>query len=279
MGHRVPGGRRGLRHLDQGDRPAARARGAHRRQQGRALRQRQLLDDGRHRPLRPLLGDLLRPRPGDPRRPARQPGRGRRPLHRDLEPRVHAVRHAARRQREAAAGPLRGHRHGPGAAGRRAAARAQQLRDRPVRRADQGRRARDRLPGPGQPLAARDRRPHPRHRLPGQRWRDPGQRRPRLRAAPHRAPRHPPRLQARPQAAVLPQAGARPGGADGRGLPAPAGGGASASARCSRPRRSASSRRWKTAWRSSMARSAAARRCCPATWPSSCTTPMASRST
>ncbi len=46
----------------------------------------------------------------------------------------------------------------------------------------------------------------------GRRWRDPQQRRPGLRAAPHRAPRHPPRLQAGPENAVLPQAGARPGG-------------------------------------------------------------------
>ena len=35
LGHGLHRGRRGLRHLDQGDRPAARARGAHRRQQGR----------------------------------------------------------------------------------------------------------------------------------------------------------------------------------------------------------------------------------------------------
>ena len=47
---------------------------------------------GRYRPLRPLLGDLLRPRRPHPGRPARQPGRGRRPLGRDLEPRLHAVR-------------------------------------------------------------------------------------------------------------------------------------------------------------------------------------------
>ena len=46
----------------------------------------------------------------------------------------------------------------------------------------------------------------------------PSQRRPRLRAAPHHPPRHPPRLQAGQEDAVLPQAGARPGGADGRGL-------------------------------------------------------------
>jgi hypothetical protein len=71
LGHRLHRGRRGLRHLDEGNRPAARARRAHRRQQGRALHVRQLLDDGRHRPVRPVLRDLLRPRPRDPRRPAR----------------------------------------------------------------------------------------------------------------------------------------------------------------------------------------------------------------
>ncbi len=117
---------------------------------GGALHVRQLLDDGRHRPLRPVLRDLLRPRPRHPRRPARLARRRRRPLHRDLEQRVHAVRHAARRQREAAARALRRHRHGPGAPGRDPAARAQQLRDRHLRRADQGRRARDRREGPGQ---------------------------------------------------------------------------------------------------------------------------------
>jgi alanyl-tRNA synthetase len=49
----------------------------------------------------------------------------------------------------------------------------------------------------------------------------PEQRGPRLCAAPHRAPRDPPRLQAGPEEAVLPQAGARSGEADGRGLPEP----------------------------------------------------------
>ena len=92
LGHGLCRGRRGLRHLDQGDRRARRARDPHRRQQGRALRVRQLLDDGRHRPLRPVHRDLLRPRRRTSRaaRPA-SPERGRRPLHRDLEQRVHAV--------------------------------------------------------------------------------------------------------------------------------------------------------------------------------------------
>ena len=52
----------------------------------------QFLGDGRYRPVRPLLRDLLRPRAGGAGRPAGQRRRGRRPLHRDLEPRVHAVR-------------------------------------------------------------------------------------------------------------------------------------------------------------------------------------------
>jgi alanyl-tRNA synthetase len=43
-------------------RPAARAHHPHRRQQGRALRFGQFLADGRHRPLRPVHGNLLRPR-------------------------------------------------------------------------------------------------------------------------------------------------------------------------------------------------------------------------
>ena len=46
-------------------------RDPHRRQQGRALRVRQLLDDGRHRPLRSLHRNLLRPRRAYSRRPAR----------------------------------------------------------------------------------------------------------------------------------------------------------------------------------------------------------------
>ena len=44
--------------------PARRADHPHRRL-------RQFLGDGRHRPVRPVLGDLLRPRRPDPRRPAR----------------------------------------------------------------------------------------------------------------------------------------------------------------------------------------------------------------
>ncbi len=133
LGHGLCRGRRGLRHLAQGDRPARRAHRAHRRQQGRPLHVRQLLDDGRHRPLRPVQRDLLRPRPRGGRRPAGQRGAGRRPLHRDLEQRLHAVQPHRRRRDAPAAQAQRRHRHGPGAAGGGAAACAQQLRDRPVR--------------------------------------------------------------------------------------------------------------------------------------------------
>ena len=53
----------------------------------------------------------------------------------------------------------------------------------------------------------------------------------------------------------------------------------SASPRCSRPRRNASSRPWKSACRSSTRRSWVVSPSCRATWPSSCTTPSGSRST
>ena len=58
---------------------------------------------GRDRPLRPLLRDLLRSRAACGGRPARQRRSGWRPLRRDLEPGVHAVRagHARRADRPA----------------------------------------------------------------------------------------------------------------------------------------------------------------------------------
>ena len=52
----------------------------------------QFLGDGRHRPVRAVLGDLHRPRRAHLGRPSGQPGGGRRPLPRILEPRLHAVR-------------------------------------------------------------------------------------------------------------------------------------------------------------------------------------------
>ena len=84
---------------------------------------RQFLGDGRHRPVRAVFGNLLRPRRQDPRRPAGLGRRRRRPLHRDLEPRLHAVRDDAGRRALEAAAPLDRHRHGPRAR-RRGACRA-----------------------------------------------------------------------------------------------------------------------------------------------------------
>ena len=111
---------------------------------GREVPERQLLADGRHRPLRPLHGDLLGPRARHPGRAARIAGRRRRPLHRDLEPGVHAVQPRRSRHAASAAQALGGHRHGPGAHRCGAAGRALELRDRPVPGPDPRRRARDR---------------------------------------------------------------------------------------------------------------------------------------
>jgi alanyl-tRNA synthetase len=83
--HRLPHRRRGFRPVAQGRRPA-------RDSASSAFPPRTISGDGRHGPVRALLRDLLRPRRSHPRRPAGQPGRGRRPLRRDLEPGLHAVR-------------------------------------------------------------------------------------------------------------------------------------------------------------------------------------------
>ena len=99
----------------------------------------QFLVDGRHRPLRPVQRDLLRPRPRHRGRTAGLAGRGRRPLRRDLEPGVHAVRPLGRRHDDAAAEAIGGHRHGSRAHRRRDAGRAQQLRDRSLPTPDRGR--------------------------------------------------------------------------------------------------------------------------------------------
>ncbi len=68
--------------------------------------------------------------------PPGSPEAGRRPLHRDLESRVHAVRAARGRRAQSAAETLDRHRRGAGARRRRAAGQARQLRHRPVRRPD-----------------------------------------------------------------------------------------------------------------------------------------------
>ena len=79
--------RRGLRSLEEDRWAAGLAHHPHRRF-------RQFLADGRYRPLRSVFGNLLRPWRQDLGRPAGLAGSRRRPLHRDLESRVHAVRAA-----------------------------------------------------------------------------------------------------------------------------------------------------------------------------------------
>ena len=115
-----------------------------------------------------------------------------------------------------AAQALRRYRHGSGARCSGHAGRAQQLRYRSVQVPD-SRRGRDhRRIGSRIVQLARDRRSHPRLHVPDRRWRRAVERGPRLCAAAHHPARHSPRLQARPDAAVLPQAGARAGARDGR---------------------------------------------------------------
>ena len=75
-------------------------------------------------PCGPCTRDLLRPRPRGRRRPAGLARAGRRPLHRDLEQRVHAVQPRRSGRDAQAAQAERRHRHGPRAADRGAAARA-----------------------------------------------------------------------------------------------------------------------------------------------------------
>ena len=186
-------------------------------------RLRQFLGDGRHRPVRPVLGNLLSTTATRSRaaRPG-QPGRGRRPLHRDLEPRLHAVRAAAGRQaRRRCRSPRSTPAWGSSASPRCCRAshdnydtdlfRAPDRRD----RAMLGRGPAER---PAQGVAPRHRRSSARLVLPDRRRRAALERGPRLRAAPDHAPRHAPRPAARRQGAADVEAGAGAGARDGAGL-------------------------------------------------------------
>ena len=155
--------RRGLRALEElrapGPHPAARREG-------------QLLGDGRHRALRALLGGPLppgRPHPvrgGGSRAPVPRPRLRVRPLARDLEPRLHAVRPGCIGEAHAAPEALHRHRHGARADCRGRAGQVVELRHRSATPADRGRRAavRQDLRGPrgGRRLDAGHRRPRAR---------------------------------------------------------------------------------------------------------------------
>ena len=118
--HRLRRRRSGVRSLEEDRGPAGVADHPHRRL-------RQFLADGRHRPVRAVLGNLLRPRRQDSRRAARLARRRGRPLHRDLESRVHAVRAAAGRAAHRPAAAVDRHRHGARAHRRGAAGHPRQL--------------------------------------------------------------------------------------------------------------------------------------------------------
>ena len=126
--------------------------------------------------------------------PACGPG-ALRPLHGDLQPRLHGVRPAAGQQARAAARPERRHRPRPRADDVRAAGRRLGLRHRRVQ-ADHGlgrAGVRRRLPRQ-RDLAARPprpRRPRPRRQLPDRRRRRPLERGPRLHLPPPAPPRDP----------------------------------------------------------------------------------------
>ena len=173
----------GLRHRGdrdlEGDR---RSRGANRPPAALG----ELLAGRPDRPLRPLLGALLRPRRGV-RRAGRETRRRHRPLPRVLEPRLHGLRPGRGRHPEPAADAQHRHRHGAGADGGDPPGRSLGVRDRPAAAADRARR------GALRPLLRRGcgddagdadrRRPLPRHRLPDRRRRRPLERGSRLHPA------------------------------------------------------------------------------------------------
>ena len=220
LGHRLQGRRRGDRALEA-DRRAP--RGAH-----PAPRQgHELLAHRPARTRRSLLRDLLRSRSRVRHR--RRTGDRRRPVRRDLEPRVHAVPHRRREvedrlpHRAGTAEEEHRHRHGPRARRVHQAGRREHVRDRPgapgarPRRRDLRspirRRARRRR------AHARDRRPRPLLAHADERRRDPVERGSRLHPPPTPAPHHPRDAAARRRGADLPRAVRRLARCDEGGVP------------------------------------------------------------
>ena len=193
--HRAPRRRRSGGDLDRCGRRAAGA--------GAATRPGQLLADGRRRPRRAVLRDLLRQGTGLRRR--RRPGGRRGALRGDLEPGVHAEHpgRAVPRRRRPARQEHR-HRRRAGAPGHGAPGRRRPVRHRPDppgarhRREPHRGRLRSRRRFRRQP--AGDGRPRPGGQLPPRRRRGPLQRGPGLRPPPPAPPDGPARPPARRRA-------------------------------------------------------------------------------
>ena len=220
-----PGGRRGARHLAEGDRLRRRPHPRHPRRAGR-----QLLADGRDGPLRSVhRAALLHRRRRDGRGVLRRGADARRQgLDGDLEPGLHAVRPLGEGGRRlparSAAQAVRRHRRRPRARDERAPGQDQQLRDRSAARAGgQGgrdrRQAVPRVPGGRRRLDARHRGPRAPHGLPHRRGDLPRPRRAPVRAAPGHAPRDPARAPPRHPAPLPPRGRPRGGAPDGRAVP------------------------------------------------------------
>ncbi len=159
-GHRLCRRRSGVQSVEEDRRPARQQDHPHRRLG-------QFLGDGRHRPVRPVLGNLLRPRRAYSRRPA---GLARMPTatasSRSGTSCSCSTSSLPPGKRVDLPQALDRHRHGARAHRRRAAGHPRQLRDRPVRRADHARRRphRGRAGRPAGGLASRHRRPSARVR-------------------------------------------------------------------------------------------------------------------